>query len=69
MTRDMTFRQFRKACAQQGLRIEGLWLWDDSTARGYGMVMTRRRGQWKIDRRLSLAEALRKRREAQAVQP
>ena len=62
-TRDMTQSEFRDALRRHGWTQTLLWISgiDRQTGNtcGVGMVMTRKRGGWKFDRRATLAKAKR----------
>lgn len=63
--RDMTEAQMRKAAKAAGFEPWALGLWDISTGKqttSYGWIMFKRRGEWKVHYRTSLAEAIRKRK-------
>jgi len=61
--RDMSRREFHAALARRGWRISLLWIVGmrdaDGHSMGVGLVMSKKRGEWKIDRRASLAKAIR----------
>lgn len=56
--RDLTDRQFRAALRARGWRIVLGWI-DLSNGTSIGVILTRKRGGWKLDKRASLAKAIR----------
>jgi hypothetical protein len=57
--RDMTRAQLTEILRRRGWRmVLGSWI-DIGGGHSIGMVMTRKRSGWKIDRRASLAKAIR----------
>jgi len=58
-TRDMTRAQLAEILRRRGWRLVlGGWI-DIGGGCSIGVIMTRKRGGWKIDRRASLAKAIR----------
>jgi hypothetical protein len=58
MTRDMTSKEFNAALVRRGWRKVLMWI-DIGGGRSIGLVMLKRRGGYKVNRRASLAHAIR----------
>jgi len=64
MTRDLTQKQFVRAANRNGFTVHlGCWLHDEDTGISYGGIMLWNGKEYRLNRRMSLAKALRERDE------